>query len=300
MKIGANLPLWDVGGEPSVVRDFAQRAEDLGYHFLGAADHVIGVNVDSRGGKEAWGDRNTSADLFHDPFVLFGFLSACTNSIEFSTQVLILAQRQAALVAKQAACLDILCGHRFRLGIGVGWNAEEFVALGEDFGNRGRRSEEQVQFMQALWAQPHVTFDGKWHKINDAGINPLPKDGRIPLWFGGHVDETLRRCAKWGDGWIMLNHPQDIAVQEFDKLRAYTEAEGRDPEKMGLEVWVSTGAGGPDDWRREFEFWRDAGVSHITVNNCYDRFHHQRIPGHTLADHIQGIEQYHAAVADLL
>ena len=282
------------------MRDFAQAAEGLGYDFLGAADHVIGVNVDSRGGADAWGDRNTSADLFHDPFVLFGFLSACTKTIGFSTQVLILAQRQATLVAKQAACLDVLCGHRFRLGIGVGWNEEEFNALGEDFSNRGRRSVEQVEFMQALWAEPHVSFDGKWHQINDAGINPLPKGGRIPLWFGGHVDDTLRRAAKYGDGWIMLNHPGNRAVEEFDKLRAYTEAEGRDPNQMGLEVWVSTGAGTPDDWRREFEFWQQAGVTHITVNNCYDRFHHQRIPGHTLADHIEGIERYRAAVGDLL
>ena len=300
MQLGANMPLWDISGEPDIVRDFAQAAEGLGYDFLGAADHVIGVNVDSRGGADAWGDRNTSADLFHDPFVLFGFLSACTKTIGFSTQVLILAQRQAALVAKQAACLDVLCGHRFRLGIGVGWNEEEFNVLGEDFSNRGRRSVEQVEFMQALWAEPHVSFDGEWHQINDAGINPLPKGGRIPLWFGGHVDDTLRRAAKYGDGWIMLNHPGNRAVEEFDKLRAYTEAEGRDPNQMGLEVWVSTGAGTLDDWRREFEFWQQAGVTHITVNNCYDRFHHQRIPGHTLADHIEGIERYRAAVGDLL
>ena len=133
----------------------------MGYDYIGAADHVIGVNVASR---PDWGDRNTSSDLFHDAFVLFGFLSACTKSIGFSTQVLILAQRQAALVAKQAACVDVLSGGRFRLGVGVGWNPEEFVALNEDFSNRGRRSEEQVRFMQALWAEPHVTFDGTWHK----------------------------------------------------------------------------------------------------------------------------------------
>ncbi|MFP6709313.1 MAG: LLM class F420-dependent oxidoreductase [Alphaproteobacteria bacterium] len=299
MKLGANIPMWDIGGDPGVVREFAQTAEGLGYDYIGAADHVIGVNVESR---PDWGDRNTSADLFHDTFVLFGFLSACTESIGFSTQVLILAQRQAALVAKQAACVDVLSGGRFRLGIGVGWNPEEFVALGEDFSNRGRRSEEQVQFMQALWAEPHVTFDGQWHKINDAGINPLPNGGRVPLWFGGHEDVTLRRTAKWGDGWIMLAHPPgDGAVAEFEKLRDYTLAEGRDPGAMGLEIWASVGAGGAEDWRREFEFWRDAGVSHITVNNSYDRGeHHTRIPGRGLADHLRGIGQYRAAVADLL
>ena len=299
MQLGANLPLWDIGGDPHVVRDFSQAAEDMGFDFLGAADHVIGVNADSR---PDWGERNTSADLFHDPFVLFGYLSACTRAIGFSTQVLILAQRQAALVAKQAACLDVLSGGRFRLGVGVGWNPDEFVALNENFSDRGRRSEEQVQFMQALWAEPHVSFDGKWHKINDAGINPLPGGGKIPLWFGGHVDETLRRTAKWGDGWIMLAHPPgDGATAEFDKLRAYTKAEGRDPADIGVEVWVSVGAGGPDDWRREFEFWRNAGVTHITVNNTYNRGdHHTRIPGRSLAEHVDGIETYRAAVEDLL
>ncbi|MDP7549413.1 MAG: LLM class F420-dependent oxidoreductase [Alphaproteobacteria bacterium] len=299
MQLGANLPMWDIGGDAAVIRDYAQAAEDMGYDYIGAADHVIGVNAASR---PDWGERNTSADLFHDAFVLFGFLSACTKNIGFSTQVLILAQRQAALVAKQAACVDVLSGGRFRLGVGVGWNPEEFVALNEDFSNRGRRSGEQVQFMQALWAEPHVTFDGKWHKINDAGINPLPAGGSIPVWFGGHEDVTLRRTAKWGEGWIMLAHPPgDGALAEFAKLRDYTKAEGRDPAAMGLEVWVSVGAGGPDDWRREFQFWQDAGVSHITVNNAYGRGeHHTRIAGRSLADHMDGIETYRAAVEDLL
>ena len=299
MQLGANIPMWDIGGDPDVVRDFAQAAESLGFDYIGAADHVIGVNADSR---TDWSDRNTSADLFHDPFVLFGYLSACTKAIGFSTQVLILAQRQAALVAKQAACVDVLSGGRFRLGVGVGWNPEEFIALGEDFSNRGKRSAEQVEFMQALWAEPHVTFDGKWHKINDAGINPLPKGGSIPVWFGGHEDVTLRRTAKWGDGWIMLAHPaDDSALAAFATLREYTKAEGRDPGAMGLEIWASVGAGGRDDWRRDFEFWRDAGVSHITVNNSYDRGdHHQRIAGRSLSAHIEGIETYRRAVEDLL
>ena len=154
MKLGVALPLIDVGvgGDPSAIREFAQAAEAIGYQDLSAPDHVLGVNAATR---PEWGDRNTSADLFHDPFILFGFLAGCTQSIEFSTQVLILAQRQAALVAKQAACLDVLCGGRFRLGVGVGWNPVEFVGLNENFHNRGRRSEEQVAVMQALWAEPH-------------------------------------------------------------------------------------------------------------------------------------------------
>ncbi len=139
MKLGVALPLIDVavGSDPDAIREFAQTAEEIGYQDLAAPDHVLGVNVASR---PDWGDRNTSADLFHDPFGLFGFLANCTRNIEFSTQVLILAQRQAVLVAKQAASLDVLCGGRFRFGVGVGWNPVEFVGLNENFHNRGRRS----------------------------------------------------------------------------------------------------------------------------------------------------------------
>jgi len=298
MKLGITLPLIDIQGDPATVRDFAQAAEGLGYHHLAAPDHVLGVNVASR---PDWGARNTSKDFFHDPFVMFGFLSACTRTIEFSTQVMILAQRQTALVAKQAASLDVLSGGRFRFGIGVGWNPVEYVGLNENFHNRGKRSEEQVEVMRALWAEPHVTFKGRWHTIEDAGINPLPTRRRIPIWFGGHEDVTLRRIAKWGDGWIMLAHPLGpVANAEFAKLRGYVEAAGRDPRAIGLEVWVSTGEGGPTDWRREFQSWKDAGVTHVTVNSTYGRGPHKRIAGRTMRDHLAAMTQYREAVADLL
>ena len=298
MKLGITLPLVDIQGDPTTVRDFAQAAEALGYDHLGAPDHVLGVNVASR---PDWGARNTSKDFFPDPFVLFGVLSACTNRIEFSTQVMILPQRQTALVAKQAASLDVLSGGRFRFGIGVGWNPVEYVGLNESFKDRGKRQEEQVEVMKALWAEPHVSFKGKWHTIEDAGINPLPVRRRIPLWFGGHEDVTLRRIAKQGDGWIMLAHPAGpVANAEFAKLRGYVKEASRDPSAVGLEVWVSTGEGGPEDWRRQFLAWRDAGVTHVTVNSTYNRGPHKRIAGRTVADHMAAMQQYRAAVADLL
>ena len=298
MQLGVALPLSDIGADPAAVRAFAEIAEATGYDDLMLADHVLGVNVASR---PDWGDRNTSKDVFHDPFVAFGFLSACTTRITFSTQVLILAQRQTVLVAKQAASLDVLSGGRFRLGIGVGWNAVEFTGLNEDFHNRGRRSEEQVQVMRALWAEPHVTFKGKWHQIEDAGINPRPVSGRIPIWFGGHMDVTLKRTAKWGDGWVMLAHPPgDTALAEFAKLRGFTEAEGRDPASVGLEVWVSTATGSEADWREEFLFWKAAGVTRVTLNSTFARNHHRRIAGRTMADHVDALRRYRTAVADLL
>ena len=298
MKLGISLPLIDLGGDAATVRDFAQAAEGLGYDHLGAPDHVLGVNVASR---PDWGQRNTSQDYFHDPFVMFGFLSACTTKIGFSTQVMILPQRQTALVAKQAASLDVLSGGRFRFGIGLGWNPVEYVGLNENFRNRGKRSEEQVELLLKLWAEPHVTFRGQWHSIEDAGINPLPRRGRIPLWFGGHEDLVLRRIAKWGDGWIMLAHPAGaVANTEFDKLRRYVTEAGRDPNAIGLEVWVSTGEGGPEDWRRQFLAWKDAGVTHVTVNSTYSRGPHKRIGGKTMAHHLAAMHSYRQAVVDLL
>src|SRR3954468_2988525 len=233
MQLGALLPLGDIGGDPGIVREYAQAAEVIGDDFIETADHVLGVNAASRPG---W-DRNTNDDLFHDPFVLFGFLAGCTSKLGFSTGVLILPQRQTVLVAQQAASLDVLCGGRFRLGIGVGWTEVEFVGLKENFRNRGRRSEEQVQVMQALWKQDHVTFKGRYHTIDDAGINPRPASGRVPIWFGGHHEATLPRIAKWGDGWMPNAYPPDhTALEVFEKLRGLIRAEGRDPKDVGIEV----------------------------------------------------------------
>ena len=297
MKLGVSLPLTDIGADPVTIRDFAQQAEELGYKHLAAADHVLGVNAKNR---PHWGDRNTSQDCFHDPFVLFGFLAAHTKKIELTTEVLVLPQRQTALVAKQAACLDVLSGGRLRLGVGVGWNAEEFVALSENFKNRGVRSAEQVQVLTALWADPHVTYSGRWHKIEDLGINPLPFKRSIPLWFGGHEKVTLQRIAKVGDGWIMIAWPpNDEALTQIETLREYVREEGRKLDDVGIEVWVSA-SGSPDEWRRELEFWHEAGVTHVCLNNTFSRYQHKRIKEHTVGAHLEAISKYMNIVADLV
>ena len=298
LKLGILVPLGDIGGDPATLREFAQAAEGLGYDDLAAPDHVLGVNAEAR---SDWGDRNTSKDLFHDPFVLFGYLSGVTARIGFSTQVLILPQRQTALVAKQAACLDVLCGGRFRLGVGVGWNEVEFVGLNEDFHSRGRRSAEQVQVMQALWAAPHVSHKGKWHTIEDAGINPRPASGRIPVWFGGSEDVTLRRIAKFGDGWMPnAFKPGERARAVFDTLRRYTEEAGRDPGSIGLEPWLSMGEGVEADWRDEVRAWKQLGVTRLCLTTTFNRRGHRRIEGRSMADHLGAMRRYKAAVDDLL
>jgi len=298
MQLGASLPVADIGTGPLVLRDYAQAAEGLGYAYLVAPDHVLGANPAADHGDRRVG---TTANAYHDPFVLFGFLAGCTQRIGFAVGVLILAQRQAALVAKQAASLDQLSNGRFRLGIGVGWNEVEFIGLNENFHNRGKRSEEQVKVMQALWADPHVNFTGEFHRIDDAGINPRPASGRIPIWYGGHAEATFRRAAKYGDGFMPLAYPAgDAALAAFDKLRKLTREAGRNPADIGLEVWVSPGAGTPEDWRREVTFWKQAGVTHVTAHTSYVSGHHKRIDGRSAADHLAAITQYREAVADLL
>src|SRR5947209_2377402 len=296
MQLGTLIPFGDIGGDPAVLREYAQAAESIGYDFIEAPDHVLGQNP---GGPSA-GERIADG-LYHDPFVLFGYLAGICPKLGFSTGVLILPQRQTALVAKQAACLDVLCGGRFRLGIGVGWNPVEFTALNENFYNRGRRSEEQVQVMQALWAQPHVTFKGRYHTIDDAGINPRPASGRIPLWFGGHHEHTLPRIAKWGDGWMPNAYPPDqSALDVFAQLRRLTEAAGRDPASVGIEIWTSCGQGSEADWRRETQFWKQAGASHICLTTTFNRRHHHRIAGTTVGDHLAAMKRYREAIADIL
>jgi len=297
MQLGHLVPFGDIGGDPDTVRDYAQGLEARGYDFVEAPDHVLGANVASR---PNWAGGNTSEDLFHDPFVLLGYLTGITK-LGFSTGVLIVSQRQTALVAKQAACLDVLCKGRFRLGIGVGWNEVEYVGLNENFHNRGRRSEEQAQVMLALWKDKHVTFKGKYHTIDDAGINPRPASGRVPLWYGGHHEHTLPRIAKWGDGWMPNAYPPDqTALDIFTQLRRLTEAEGRDPKSVGIEVWTSCGAGSEADWRKEAAFWKEAGASHLCLTTTFHRRHHHRIAGTSLSDHLAALRRYREAIADIL
>ncbi len=246
------------------MRDYAQAAESLGYDHLLAYDHVLGANAASRPG---WSGAYRHTDGFHEVFVLFGYLAGFTEKLELATGILILPQRQTALVAKQAAAIDVLSGGRLRLGIGVGWNDVEYEALGEDFRNRGCRSEEQIEVMRALWTQELVTYDGRWHKITDAGLNPLPVQRPIPVWLGGSADHVLRRIGRLGDGWVLpgsVRRPDDVARAVIGTVHEHAHSAGRDPSDIGLEKIVSF-AGGKDH-AAEVSAWRELGITHISVN----------------------------------
>jgi probable F420-dependent oxidoreductase len=263
MKIGLVFPQTEYGNDPIAIRDYAQTAEALGYSHVVAYDHVLGANPDRPGG---WRGPYTHESAFHEPFVLFSYLAAVTHTLEFATGILILPQRQTALVAKQAATLDVLSGGRFRLGVGIGWNEVEYVALNQDFHTRGRQIEEQVTVLRQLWTQPLVNFSGRWHTIPDAGIKPRPVQRPIPIWFGGYVEKVLRRAARLGDGWLIgTRNPADAraSIEQIDRFLA--EA-GRTRAEFGLEARLPYGDGNPDTWTTLIRDWRALGTTHFSLN----------------------------------
>jgi probable F420-dependent oxidoreductase len=217
MKIGAIFPQTEIGSDPIGVRDYAQAVEDMGFSHILIYDHVVGAAPQGRDFPMAYTDQS----LFHEPFVLFGYLAGFTKRVELMTGVIILPQRQTVLVAKQAAEVDVLSDGRLRLGVGIGWNPVEYEALNENFHNRGRRIEEQVEVMRQLWTEPVVEYHGKWHQIDRAGLNPLPIQQPIPVWFGGSAEPALQRLARIADGWIPIRKPLEGWAAVVERVRGY-------------------------------------------------------------------------------
>jgi probable F420-dependent oxidoreductase len=263
MQIGAVFPQTEFGNDPAAIREYAQTVEALGYAHVLAYDHVLGANPNRPGG---WQGPYTYQTPFHEPFALFCFMAAVTTRLGFVTGIVILPQRQTALVAKQAATLDVLSNGRLRLGVGIGWNEVEYMALNENFHNRGKRIEEQVAVLKLLWTQPLVTFEGRYHTIPDAGINPLPIQQPIPIWFGGHAEVVMRRIAYSGDGWMPNFRSVADAQPTLDLLDRHLAEAGRSRQDIGLEPRLNYGDGNPDRWRKAGEEWQAAGATHLTVN----------------------------------
>ena len=262
MRIGVIFPQTEITEDPTAVRDYAQAAEALGYTHLLAFDHVVGADTTNR---LDWGDRYTVHSLFHEPLVLFGFLAGITRRLEFVTGILILPQRQTALVAKQAAEVDVLSGGRFRLGVAVGWNDVEFETLNESFTNRGKRIEEQINVLRALFTQQSVTFHGTWHHLEAVGINPLPVQRPIPLWVGGYTEATLKRIVRLGDGWFPQADP-DTARPQIEQLRRLAEAAGRDPASIGIEGRLNISTVSEERWISTAQAWQALGATHLGVS----------------------------------
>jgi probable F420-dependent oxidoreductase len=249
-----------------VIRDYAQAVEAMGYTHILAFDSVVGANPDRPGG---WDSQFTYRHAFHEPLVLFGFCAAVTRQIELVTGIVILPQRQTALVAKQAAEVDVLSGGRLRLGIGVGSNTVEFEALGESFGNRGQRVEEQLEVMRLLWTRELVTYAGRWHRVPDAGLNPLPVQRPIPIWMGGDSEVVIRRMARLADGWITLPsfRPGPAGQETIDRLYGLIRQAGRDPAAFGIEARMALATTPVEQRAKDIAAWRAMrGISHLCVN----------------------------------
>ena len=262
MRIGVVFPQTEIGADAGAVRAYAEHVEALGFTHLLAYDHVVGADPNVHAG---WDGPYDLHNTFHEPLVTFGYLAAVTTSLELVTGILILPQRQTVLVAKQAAEVDLLSGGRLRLGIGLGWNAVEYEALGEDFSNRGKRSEEQVDLMRTLWTEQTVTYHGTYHQVTGAGLAPLPIQRPIPVWFGASSSRARRRAGRLGDGWFPMVGPGpklDQALQEV--AQAATEA-GRDPAQIAMEGRVSWNDN-VDDLAAGLRAWADAGASHVSIN----------------------------------
>ena len=262
MQIGVTFPQTEIGADVGGIRAYLEAVEQLGYAHVLAYDHVLGADPAVHAPWQGPYDVHTT---FHEPFVLFGYVAALT-SLEVVTGIIILPQRQTALVAKQAAEVDLLTGGRFRLGVGVGWNHVEYEALGKDFADRGRRYDEQLELLRRLWTEEAVTFEGRYERVTAAGLAPLPVQRPIPIWVGGASVAAYRRAGRLADGWFPMVPPGrhlDAARAVVDE--AAVEA-GRDPSALGMEGRVGWGPGGVDTVVDHVGRWRDAGATHVTVN----------------------------------
>jgi probable F420-dependent oxidoreductase len=280
MKIGMVYPQIETGGDPGAVRALGDAAADLGFDYLLAYDHVVGAEHADREPK-LWGPY-TENDPFHDPFVLFSYLAGRHESLEFATGVIILPQRQTVLVAKQAADLDLLSGERLRLGVGVGWNWVEYDALGQDFSTRGKRANEQIEFMRTLWSEPLVDWKGEFDMIERGNVLPRP-NRQIPIWIGGFSDPAFRRGVRLGDGFMFAGEGERV-FPAYDRLLELASEEGRDLSGFGLE-YVKTRGGELDTIIEEREQWRTLGGTHFSVSSMERGFA-------TMDDHIAFFERF--------
>ena len=264
MQLNAMFPTRDIGSDPAKIRDWAQAAEDLGYAYIEVPDHVFGATA-----RDGWTPLYNEKDPFHETFVTLGFLAAVTKRIRLSSGVLIAPQRQTGVIAKQAAQVDLLSGGRLRLGIGVGWNHVEYEALAQDWKTRGARQAEQVEVLRRLWSEDLVTFNGRFHALQEVNIVPPPIQRPIPIWLGGSSDAVVIRAARLGDGWMPIMAPDEKAEQKLVLLREEMKKRGRDPAKFGLEGWLRMHEPDPQRWAAAADGWRKLGADMVMLYPMY-------------------------------
>ena len=280
MQIGVVFPQTELGGDVGAVRAYGQAVADLGYAHVLAYDHVLGADPAVHQG---WFGPYDVTTTFHEPFVLFGYLAALID-LELVTGVIILPQRQTALVAKQAAEVDLLTGGRFRLGVGVGWNPVEYEALGQRFDRRGRRLDEQVGLLRSLWTNGTVSFEGDFDRVTGAGLSPMPIQQPIPIWFGGQSAPAYRRIGRLADGWFPQVRPGPDLDAALEVIAESAAAAGRAADAIGMEGRAAWSPDDPDRFSRQVERWRTAGATHLSVDTM-------RSGLATVDDHIEALAQ---------
>jgi probable F420-dependent oxidoreductase len=282
------FPTTEIGDDPAAIREWAQAVEDLGYDHILVYEHVLGFRESP---NPSYVGPVTPELRFHEPLVLFGFLAAVTRRVELVTGVLVLPMRQTVLVAKQAAEVDVLSRGRLRLGVGVGHVQREHEALNETYHTRGRRIEEQIALMRALWTEDVVTFTGRGHHLAGAGLSPRPVQHPIPIWMGGMAAASLARAARLADGWIPdLMAPDDRARTMVEQLRAFAEHVGRAPTSLGLDVHLPLRSVPAERWREHAEKWQELGATHLSVETMG-----AKLP--SLQAHIDALQQIRTALS---
>jgi probable F420-dependent oxidoreductase len=261
MHVGVVYPQTELRGDPAAVRRIGTAVEDLGFDHLLAYDHVLGAVHADR--TRRLPGPYTERDAFHDPFVMFAYLAGITERIHFATGVLVLPQRQTALVARQAADLDLLSGGRLRVGVGVGWNHVEYEALGQDFRTRGARQEEQIQLLRRLFTEPVVDFSGRFDRVDRASLVPKPTRP-IPIWLGGSSDAAFDRAARLADGFIFFGGGVDHTIDAWHRLRDRVHGLGRSVEDFGAD-YVALAQGDTGNLTAEIDAWREAGGTHVSL-----------------------------------
>jgi probable F420-dependent oxidoreductase len=267
MKIGVSFPQAEAGSDVGFLRDFVQTAEALGYAYITVPEHIVQAGQPEGTSSLVPANHYSINASFHEVMTTLAYWAALTERIELVASVLVTPQRNAVLVAKQAAQIDLVCGGRFRLGIGVGWNAAEFSAMGADFQNRGKRIVEQVEVMRRLWCEHLVTFKGEWHSIDNMGLNPSSIQKPIPIWMGAMNPVAIRRAARMADGWFMnpRQGPNDDAARQISIFRQTAAEAGREPDDLGIDATVFISEGdGPEEWLGVMETWSGMGVDNFT------------------------------------
>lgn len=286
MRLHAVFPQSEIGADPRDVASFARAVEEIGYDGIVAYDHVLGAHPDRPGG---WTGPYTHETAFHEVFVLFGFLAAITTRVQLSPGVLILPQRQTALVAKQASAVDVLSNGRLRLGVGIGWNAVEYEALGTEFHDRGRRVEEQIALLRELWTHEVVDFTGADHRVDRAGLNPMPVQRPIPIWMGADVKRAIRRIARLGDGWFSHVRPNDEGRAQVERFREWVREAGRDPAAVGLEGRVQARSD-PNTWAAAAETFGQMGMTDLELATMGAGYR-------DVDEHLGALRRFHALVS---